>query len=105
MGYDFYGQRSDWSDIQTLNMSETSVSPSTTVPSALPSQDSTPAQTTEPTPSQTTEPTTNETPQIPQSTAIIGLVVAVVVVSAGLLVYFKKRKPQSVQDCARLGER
>ena len=61
-GFDFYGQKSDWSNIQKLNISETS------------------------------ELTENETSQMPQSIAIIGTVVAIVVVSAGLLVYFRKRK-------------
>lgn len=49
LGYDFYGQESDWSIIQTLDLSETSSSPSSTsdqtpdtsVPSASPSQNST----------------------------------------------------------------
>lgn len=89
LGYDFYGQESGWSNIQTLNISDSSVSvsPSPTVPSTLPSQDS------NTTPNQTTEPTTNETTQSLQSAAaIIGAVTAIAMVSVILLVYFKHRK-------------
>ena len=65
------------------------------------SQPSTPDQTTEPTPSQTTEstptePTTNGNSQTMESWIIMGTTIAVVAISAGLLVYFKKRKHQSI---------
>jgi hypothetical protein len=63
IGYDFYGQESEWSNIQTLNISS---------------------------PSQTTESPANETSQILQPTAIIGTVLAVVIVSVVSLIYFKK---------------
>jgi hypothetical protein len=98
-GYDFYGQESDWSSMLTLNISETpvSVSPSPTIPSALPSQDSTitPDQTTEPAPSQTTDSNPQQTTQTWQSVAVPCGIVGISVVAAGLLVYFKKRKRQA----------
>jgi hypothetical protein len=60
---------SDWSNTQTI-----------TIPASSSS-----------TPDQTTQPTPRETLQTLQLGAIIGTVIAVVVVGAGLLVYFKKR--------------
>jgi hypothetical protein len=108
--FSFNGTASDWSNTQTVNMSDGAViqSPSSPSPTSIPEQTtepapedstsptSTPEQTTEPTPSQTTEPTTtNENPPTLQFAAIIGTVIAVVVVSAGLLIYLTKRKRQA----------
>ena len=78
----FTGESSGWSNTQTLT---------------IPTSSQTPDQTTEPTPSQTTESTsTNETSQTLQLAAIIGTIIAIVVVSAGLLVYFKKRNRKKI---------
>jgi hypothetical protein len=108
--FSFNGTASDWSNTQTVNLSDGAViqSPSSPSPTSIPEQTtepapedstsptSTPEQTTEPTPSQTTEPTTtNENPPTLQFAAIIGTVIAVAVVSAGLLIYLTKRKRQA----------
>jgi hypothetical protein len=63
--FTFRGTTSDWSNTQTL-----------TIPSSTPLPGA----------------TTNEISQMLQSTAIIGAIIAVVVVSVVLLVYWKKRK-------------
>lgn len=75
----FTGETSDWSSTQTI-----------TLPTSTPSPTSSPSPTS--TPDQTPEPTPKETPQTLQLEAIIGTVIAVVLVGAGLLLYFKKRK-------------
>jgi hypothetical protein len=74
----FTGETSDWSNTQTL-----------TIPTSTPSPTSSPSTST---PDQTTEPTPKEILQTLQLRAIIGTVIAVVVVDAGLLVYFKKHQ-------------
>jgi hypothetical protein len=74
----FTGETSDWSNTQTLT-----IPASTSISTSSPSPTSTPDQTTEPTP--------KETPQTLQSEVVIVAVVAVALVVAGLLVYFKKR--------------
>jgi hypothetical protein len=73
----FEGQISGWSNTQTLTIPTSGASP----PGST-SPDSTP--------DPTTEPTINETSQTFQLAAIIGTVVAVVLVSVVLLTYFKK---------------
>lgn len=82
----FTGETSGWSNAQTLTVSSSgqsfSGSPSPTSPD----------QTTESTPSQTTDSTPQGTPQILESVAILGAIVAILVVVAVLLVYFDKRK-------------
>jgi len=75
----FDGEISDWSNAQTI-----------TIPTSTPSSTGSPSPAS--TPDQTTEPTPNETSQTLQLETIIGAVIAVVVVSAVSLVYFKKRK-------------
>lgn len=88
MGWFFNGTESGWSNIQTITIP--GLYPS--LPSSPPPA-STPDPTTEPTttPNQVTAPTTNDTSQSPGLEAIIGAVIAVIV-SASLLVYFKKHK-------------
>jgi hypothetical protein len=79
-GFMFSGKTSDWSNTQTITIpANTPLSSTTSSPSSS-------------TPDQTTEPTTNETSQTLQLAAILGTVVAVVVVSAFLLIYLKKRR-------------
>ncbi len=90
-GFDFYGKGSDWSNIQTLNISEASVSvfPSPTIPNTLPSQDSTT------TPDQTTTPTVDSPLQQETFAIAIFIIVAgvsVAIVSIRRMVYFRKRK-------------
>jgi hypothetical protein len=74
----FIGKTSGWSNTQTL-----------TIPTSTPSPTSSPSLTS---PNQTIEPITNENSQTLQLEAIIGTVLAVVLLSVGLLVYFKKHK-------------
>ncbi|MCW4044727.1 MAG: hypothetical protein NWE94_04325 [Candidatus Bathyarchaeota archaeon] len=76
--YEFHGETSGWSDIQTIT---------------IPTSDSSPASSPLSTsiPDQTLEPTATGTPQTLPAEAIIVAVIAVVLVIAGLLVYFKKR--------------
>ncbi len=91
--YRYEGQSSEWSTTQTITVGQ---SDSSATPNAPPLQDSTTpeqkTETTEPTPSQTTEPVTNGNSQTVEPWVIAGTVLSVVLVSAGLLVYFKKRK-------------
>jgi hypothetical protein len=75
-------ETSGWSNTQTI-----------TIPTSTPSSPDSPSPAS--TPDQTSEPTTKETPQTLQLAAIIGTVIAVAVVAAGLLVYFKKRNRQA----------
>jgi hypothetical protein len=75
----YTGETSGWSETRTIT-----IPTSTSSPTSSPSPTSTPDQTTEPTP--------KETLQTLQLGAIIGTVIAVVVVGVGLLFYFKKRK-------------
>jgi hypothetical protein len=74
----FEGEESGWSNTQTLTISASS-SPNSTSPTS---------------PDQTTERATNGTSQTWQFESIIGTVIAVVI-GAGVLVYFKKRKRQA----------
>jgi hypothetical protein len=84
-GYDFYGQESDWSNTQTLALGESQTPTPSLSPS--PTATSSPAPTSTPTPSQ-------EPLQTEQIAPILGaaIVVAVIVVGAGLLIYLVKRK-------------
>jgi hypothetical protein len=77
--YVFTGETSGWSNTQTI-----------TIPASASSSSSSSSPTS--TPDQTTEPTPKETLQTLQVEAILGTVIAVAVVGAGLLFYFKKRK-------------
>jgi cobalamin biosynthesis Mg chelatase CobN len=81
-------ETSGWSNTQTITIpaSGSSSSPSSS------SSSSTSNQTEEPSPSQATESAANDASQTLQLEAIIGTVVAVVVLTIILLVYFKKRK-------------
>jgi len=79
----FFGEESSWSSTQTITIGQ---SDSTTTPSTLPSQNSTT------TPDQTTGLTSNDTSQTLLLGIIIGAVFTIVLVSVGLLIYFKKRK-------------
>ena len=82
-GFIFSGKTSDWSNTQTVSIPANIPLSPTPAPSSPPA--STPDQTTEPT-------TTNENSQTLQLVAILGTVVAVVVASAFLLAYRKKRR-------------
>jgi len=84
----FVGQTSGWSNTQTITIpaSDSSSSSSSSSPT------STPGQTTETTPNQTTGSNSQDTTQTWQSVSVLGATVGVVVVIAGLLAYFKKRK-------------
>jgi hypothetical protein len=81
LGYDFYGQESDWSNIQTITIGESQ----TSTPS--PATTSSPA----PTPTSSQEP-----PQIelidPILAAAVVMAAIIAAVGAGLLFYFRKRK-------------
>jgi hypothetical protein len=104
--FSFTGETSDWSTTQTMTFSSSGwSSTSSSSPTETPDQtnEPVPSQTNETspqetspspasTPDQATEPTTYETSQTLQIAAIIGTVIAVVLVSAILLVYFRKRK-------------
>jgi hypothetical protein len=81
--YVFSGEESGWSDTQTVTIN---TNDATALYTGSPSPTSTP--------DQTPEPTTNTTSQTLQLAAIMGAVIAVVLVYAGLLVYFKKRNRQ-----------
>jgi hypothetical protein len=86
--YVFTGETSGWSNTQTLTIPASGSSSSSSS-----SPTSTPDQTAEPAPSGITEPTaTNDTSQTLQLATVIGTAIVVAVVSAGLLVYFKRRK-------------
>lgn len=76
--YVFTGESSGWSETQTI-----------TIPASTQSPENSSSSTS--TPNQTTEPTTNQTSQTLQLAAIIGTIIAIVVVGATLLIYFKKR--------------
>jgi len=78
LGWIFTGETSGWSETRTITIPASTASP-----------------TDSQTPDQTTEPTTNGDSQTLQSAAIIGTVVAIVLVSAVLLIYFKKRNRQT----------
>jgi hypothetical protein len=100
----FHGELSDWSSTQTLTIGADSskTSPGANNPTiSNPSDSTTPEtssssdQTTEPTPSHALEPAANDTSQTLQSEIIIGTVIAVVLVSVGLLVYFKRGRHQT----------
>ena len=84
-GYDFYGQESDWSDTQTLTLGESQTPTTSSSPS--PPATSSPAPTSTPTPSE--EPLQTEQVELILGAAIV---VAVIVVGAGLLIYIVKRK-------------
>jgi len=85
LGYDFYGQESDWSDTQTIAISESQTPTPSLSPS--PTATSSPAPTSTPTPSE--EP--QQTEQI-EPIVSAAIVVAVIIVGAGLLIYLIKRK-------------
>lgn len=115
--YTFVGEVSGWSNTQTItiptsNSTTSSASSSTSVtpiqiaepapalPTETPPQETeTPAQapepapseTTEPSPNQTTEPEENDTSQTLLLGIAIGTVMTLVLVSVGLLIYFRKR--------------
>jgi len=82
--YVFTGETSDWSNTQTVTIP-------TFTPLPMPTTNET-SQTLQPTSTPLPMPTTNETSQTLQSVAIMGTIIALVVVSVVLLVYFKKRK-------------
>jgi len=86
----FEGEESDWSATQTI----------TIPPSGSSSSSTSPSQTTEPTPEETQQPLQLDFkielfPTVPVEVAAIATVIMVVVVCAGLLVYFKKRKQEA----------
>jgi len=87
----FSGEESDWSATQTITIPPVGSSSSST---------STPDQTAEPTPKETQqtlrlEATMEFFPPVPVEVAAIATVIVVVVVCAGLLVYFKKCKHEA----------
>jgi hypothetical protein len=79
----FTGETSGWSNTQTITIPTFTPSPSSPSPTS---------------PDQTTDPAPEETPQTLQLEAIIGAFIAVVVVGAGLLVYFKKRGKKAREE-------
>jgi hypothetical protein len=96
-GYDFYGQESDWSKIQTLNLADGSVSISTSLnPTLSPAPSaSTPSSTSSPTFTPAPTPTPTITGFFTENNATLlsaVIIVAGIAIGAGLLVYFKKRK-------------
>src|SRR3990172_3246038 len=86
---EFHGEIGDWSNTQTLTIGADAASNPTTPPNI--SGSTTAPETSPPTlkPDQTIEPATNETAKI-LSLAVIGVGIAIVLVSISLLVYFKK---------------
>jgi hypothetical protein len=83
-GYDFFGQESDWSETQTINVNESQMW--TPLPETTPTQ--TPLVTT-PTPPAYQEPQQTEQNETITSAAIV---VAVIGAGLGLLIYLMKRK-------------
>jgi len=79
----FTGETSGWSNTQTLAIPASTPSPSSPSPTS---------------PDKTTDPAPEETPETLQLAAIIGAFIAVVVVGAGLLVYFKKRGKKAREE-------
>jgi hypothetical protein len=96
----FVGQTGDWSNTQTIVIPDFSKATPNPTQSSTPDQttEPTPSQTTEPTPSQTTEPTVNDTGQTLQLGIIIGTMLTIVLVSVGLLVYFRRRRHQTISS-------
>jgi hypothetical protein len=88
--YVFTGESSDWSNTQSITISESQTQ--TPSPSPSPTATSSPAQTSTPTPSE-------EPQQTLQFEAIVGVAIVALVLGAafGLLIYFRKRKREAEQ--------
>jgi hypothetical protein len=96
--YNIVGEKSDWSDIQTISIPDGAVSKSSGSSSPATTPTPTPEQTPTPTPEQTPNlkptPTPSQEPLQTEFTTIIGIttVTALVAAGLGLLIFLLKRK-------------